>query len=94
MSRFFNMFLPVDQRKVVGSTFCAKYIHVMDETKCNRLYSSQKKVKMVEGVVVNVEQKLLIKSGSNSMLFLTTKRLMEVSRGLGYILSMWLQNHF
>ena len=49
---------PVDQRKVVGSTVHAKSIHVMAEAECNRLYGSQKKVKMVEGVVINVDLKI------------------------------------
>ena len=42
-------------RKLVGSTVHAKFIHVMSEAECNRLYGSQKKVKMVEGVVINVD---------------------------------------
>ena len=49
---------PVDQRKVVGYTVHAKAICVMDETECNILYGAQKKVKMVEGVVVNVDQQI------------------------------------
>ena len=46
---------PVDLRKVVGSTVHAKVIFIMDEAEFNRLLGSQKKVKMVEGVVVNVD---------------------------------------
>ena len=45
---------PVDIRKVVGSTVHAKSIHVMAKAECNRLYGSHNKVKMVEGVVINV----------------------------------------
>ena len=52
------MFKPADQRKVVGSTVHAKSMHVMAEAEYNRLYGSQKKVKMVEGVVFNVDQKI------------------------------------
>ena len=48
---------PVDQRKVVGSTVHAKAIHVTAEAECKILYGSQKNVNMVEGVVVNVDQK-------------------------------------
>ena len=43
---------------MVGSTVHAKAIHVMAESECRRLYDSQKKVKMVEGVVVNVDLKI------------------------------------
>ena len=49
---------PVDLRKVVGSTFHAKAIHVRYEAECNRIYGSQKKVKMFEGVVINVDLKI------------------------------------
>ena len=66
----------------------------MAEAECNRLYGSQKKVKMVEGVVVNVDLQITKQRWSNSMLLLTTKSLMEVSRGPGYRLSLWLQEHF
>ena len=53
------MVSPVDQRKVVGSTVHAKLIHVMAESECQRLYGSQNKVNMVEGViVVNVDQQI------------------------------------
>ena len=45
----------VDLKKVVGSTFHAKAIRVMAEAERNILYGSQKKVKMVEGVVINVD---------------------------------------
>ena len=55
MSRPVNMVLPVDLKKVVGSTFHAKDIRVMAEAERNILYGSQKKVKMVEGVVINVD---------------------------------------
>ena len=40
---------------MVGSTVCVKAMNVMSETECQRLYGSHKKVKMVEGVVVNVD---------------------------------------
>ena len=46
---------PSDVRKLVGSTVCAKAIHVMAEAECNILYGSQKKVKMVEGFVINID---------------------------------------
>ena len=85
---------PVVQSKVVGFTVHAEAIHVMAEAECNRIYGSQKKVKMFEGVVVNVDQKLLNKGGIDSMLFLTKKTLMEVSIGPGYTLSLWLQDQF
>ena len=49
---------PFDQRKAVGSTVHAKAINIMNEYECNRLYGSQKKVNMVEGVVVNVGQQI------------------------------------
>ena len=49
---------PVNQRNLVGSTAHAKYIRVLDEDKCNRLFGSQKKVNMVEGVVANVDQQI------------------------------------
>ena len=49
---------PVDQRKVVGSTVHAEAIHIMAEAEYNRLYGSQKKVEMVEGVVVNFDQQI------------------------------------
>ena len=45
------------QRKLVGYTVHAKSMHVMSEDECSRLYGSQKNVQMVEGVVVNVDQK-------------------------------------
>ena len=54
-SRLVNMVPPVDISKVAGSTFHAKSIHVMAEAECNRLYCSQKKANMVEGVVINVD---------------------------------------
>ena len=53
-SRLVNMVIPVDLRKVVGSTVHAKSIHVMAEAECNILYGSHKKAKMVQGVVINV----------------------------------------
>ena len=92
MSRLINMVPPLYQRKVVGSTFNAKAIPRMDEAECQRLYGSQKKVKIVEGVVVNFDQNILIKGVSTSMLLLTKKILMEVLRAPGYILSLWLQD--
>ena len=49
---------PVYQRKVVGYTVHAKDIHVMAETESNIIYGSQKKVKRVEEVVVNVDQQI------------------------------------
>ena len=49
---------PVDQRKVVGSTVHAKAINVIAEYECQRIYGSHKKVKMVEGVVVNIDQQI------------------------------------
>ena len=52
------MVSPVDERNVVGSTVHAKSIHVMSEAECQRLYGSQKKVKMLEVVVVNVDQNI------------------------------------
>ena len=45
---------PIDRRNVVGSTVHYKSINVMAEAEYNRIYGSQKKVKMVEGVVNNV----------------------------------------
>ena len=45
---------PVDQMRVVGSTVHAKDIRIMAEVECQRLYGSQKKAKMVEGVVDNL----------------------------------------
>ena len=48
----------VDQRKVVGSTVHDKSIRLMAEAECNTLYGSQKKVNMVEGVVINVDRKV------------------------------------
>ena len=71
--------------KVVGSTVHSKLVHVMAEAEYNRLYGSQKKVNMVEGVVINVDLKLLSKGGSNYILFLNKKILTEVSIGPGYI---------
>ena len=56
-SRLVNMINPVYQRKVVSSTVHDKYIHVMAEAECQRLYRSQKKADMVEGVVFNVKPK-------------------------------------
>ena len=58
MFNFINYVPPVDQSKVVGSTVHAKAIHLMAEASLNRLYGSQKKVKMVEGVVVNFDQQI------------------------------------
>ena len=52
------MFYLVDQRNVVSSTRYAKDIHVMNESECKRLYGSHKKVNMVEGVVVNIDQNI------------------------------------
>ena len=49
------MVYPVDLSKVVGSKVHDRSIRVMDEAECKRLYGSQKKVKMVKGVVVNVD---------------------------------------
>ena len=46
---------PVDLRKVVGSKVHDKAIRVMAESECNILYGSQKKVNMVEGVVIHVD---------------------------------------
>ena len=59
MSRLVNMFLPVDQRNVVGSAVHTKSIPAMAEAECNRRYGSQKKVKMVERVVVNVDLQII-----------------------------------
>ena len=50
-----NMVPPSDVRKLVGSTVRAKATHVMAEAECNILYGSQKKVKMVEGFVINID---------------------------------------
>ena len=47
---------PVDQRKVVGSTVHAKSMRAMDKAECQRPYGSQKRVNIVEGVAVNVDQ--------------------------------------
>ena len=85
---------PVDQSKVVGSIVHAKAIRVMAEAECNILYGLRKKVNIVEGVVVNVDQKLLSKGRSNSMLLVSTKILMEVSRVTGCVLCLWLQDQF
>ena len=52
------MVLPIDLRKMVGTTVSSKASHVMSEAECNRLYGSQKKVNMVEGVVINVDLKI------------------------------------
>ena len=52
------MVSPVDLRKVVGSTVNDKAIHVMNEAERNRIYGSQKKVNMFEGVVINVDLKI------------------------------------
>ena len=52
------MFSPVDQINIVGSKVHAKSIHVMAESECQILYGSQKKMRMVEGVVVNVGQQI------------------------------------
>ena len=49
------MVSPVDVRNVAGFTVNAKAMHVMAEDECNILYGSHKKVKMVEGVVINVD---------------------------------------
>ena len=49
---------PVDQSKVVVSTVRAKYFHVMSESECNRLYGTQKRVRRVEGLVVNIYQQI------------------------------------
>ena len=49
---------PVDQSKVVDSTVYAKVIRVIDEAECKMLYGLQEKVKMVEGVVVNVDEQI------------------------------------
>ena len=54
-TRTVRMAPPVDLRKVVGYTVHAKAIHVMDESEWNRLYGSQKKVRMAEGVVIDVD---------------------------------------
>ena len=83
----------VDLSKVVGSKVHDRSIRVMDKAECKRLYGSQKKVKMVKGVVVNVDLQITKKRRKNYMLFMTAKILMEVSRGPGYILSMWFQLH-
>ena len=48
----------VDQRSVVGYTVHDKSISLMSESECNILYGLQKKVNMVEGVVVNVDQQI------------------------------------
>ena len=53
---------PIDQSKVIGSTVHSKAIHVTADVKFNMLYGSQKKVDMVEGVVINVYQKIMKKS--------------------------------
>ena len=42
MSRPVNMVIPVDIRKVVGSTVHAKSIRVMAEAEYNRIYASQR----------------------------------------------------
>ena len=58
LPRLVNMVPPVDLSKVVGSIVHSKFMHVMAESECNILYGSQKKVNMVEGVVINVDQKI------------------------------------
>ena len=58
MPHLFNMVSTVDKRKVVGFTVHDKAIHVMAEAECLRLYGSQKKVKIVEGVFVNFDQQI------------------------------------
>ena len=52
----------VGLRKVVGSTVHSKDIHVMAKSICNKIYGSHKKVKMVEGVVINVDRQITKKS--------------------------------
>ena len=45
----------VDLRKGVGSTVHSKYIHIMDKSKCNRVYYSKKKMIMVADFFINVD---------------------------------------
>ena len=85
---------PVDLRKVFGSKFHAKAIHIISGAECNRLYDSQKKVKMVEGVVINVELQITKQRRNKLYAISDYKILIEVSIGKGYILSLWLQYHF
>ena len=82
---------PVDQRKLVRSTVHAKAVHVMTKDELNRLYGSQKKAERVDGVVVNVDQQITNIGRRNYMLSMTTKIIMEMSIGTGYIIILWLQ---
>ena len=84
---------PLDQLSE-RSTVHTESIHVMAEAECNILYGSQKKVKMVEEGVLNVYQQIIKQSCKQFYIIADYKILMEVSRGTGYILSMWLQDQF
>ena len=66
----------------------------MAEAECNRIYGSQKKVEMVEEVVVDVDQEITKQSWKQFYVIAEYKNLMVVSIGPGYILSMWLQDQF
>ena len=54
----------------------------------------RRRLRWLEGVLLMLTNKLLSKGGINSILLLNKKIMMEVSRGPGYILSLWLQGQF
>ena len=57
-SRLVSIVPLVDQSKVFGSIVYDKAICVMAKAEFNRIHGAQKKVKIFEGVVVNVYQQI------------------------------------
>ena len=79
---------PIDQRKLIGSTVHAKAMHVMAEAECNILYGSQKKLEMVEGVVVNVDQQITKQRQKQFYVIDDYKNLYVIVKRSRYILSL------
>ena len=45
---------PLDPRRVIGNTVYAKAIHVTNHSECAQRYGSNKKYKLLKGVVLEV----------------------------------------
>ena len=54
----------------------------------------RRRLRWLKGMLLMLTNKLISKGERNSMLWMTTKSLIEVSRGPVYILSLWLQYQF
>jgi hypothetical protein len=58
--------MPVDQRKIVGTTVHALAVHVTALSECTRRYGSNNKKKWLDGVVIRVDMKKTIRGRTST----------------------------